>query len=150
MPPGWITSGRSCYIILNRNKKVHWSSTWWLIPNSYLPIVRKLHQYLFRGSFSISHSPYFFPGKGRPSLDPRKNKCRFFIEGSYGELLNFFKLCLLPEGKGYILYRENGEKSMEVFQELFLEFGSYFSFSKRPLDKKTNLLVVSILDKKGN
>lgn len=101
-------------------------------------------------SLIVSNPPYFLPGKGRQSLDPRKNKCRFFIDGSYRDLLNFFKSCLLPEGKGYILYRENGGKGREGFQELFLEFGSYFLFSKRSLDKKTNLLVVSILDKKGN
>ncbi len=101
-------------------------------------------------SLIVSNPPYFFPGKGRLSIDPRKNKCRFFMDGSYRELLNFFKLCLMPKGVGYILYRENGEKGFEIFQELFIEFGSYFSFSKKPLDKKTNLLVVSILDKKGN
>jgi len=101
-------------------------------------------------SLIVSNPPYFSPGKGRTSNDPRKNKCRFFMEGSYKELLNFFKLCLIPKGVGYILYRENGEKSFEIFQELFIEFGSYFSFSKRPLDKKTNLLVVGVLDKKRN
>lgn len=97
-------------------------------------------------SLVVSNPPYFIPGKGRPASNPKKNKCRFFLDGSYCELLLFFKKVLSPMGKGFFLLR-NDEK---IFEELLIEFGDFFKFEKRAVDQKTNLIVLSILDIEGN
>lgn len=92
-------------------------------------------------SLVVSNPPYFQNGSGIPGNDPRRNKCRFFLEGSYRELLVFLKDILLPEGRAFILLREKGN-----FEELLKEFVDFFSFEIRPLDQKTNLIILSILN----
>ena len=101
-------------------------------------------------SVIVSNPPYFIPGYGRPGKDPMGNKCKFFLEGSYIELFQFLKKTLLPKGKAFILFRETQKIDSEIFKELLMEFGDFFDFQKRPLDKKNYLIVLSVLDINGN
>lgn len=101
-------------------------------------------------SVIVSNPPYFVPGHGRLGKDIRGNKCRFFLEGSYIELFKFFKVALLPNGKAFILFRETQKKDAEIFKALLKEFGDFFDFQKRQLDKKNYLIVLSVLNINGN
>ncbi len=94
-------------------------------------------------SLIVSNPPYFERGKGIYSSDQRKNKCRFFTDGSLRELLIFYKSFLTTDGKGFFLLRRQvGNKT------LLTEFFNYFKFSIHNLDKKTDLVMVCLLDKK--
>jgi tRNA1Val (adenine37-N6)-methyltransferase len=101
-------------------------------------------------SIIVSNPPYFIPGHGRSGKDPRGNKCKFFQDGSYIELFQFLKKSLLPKGKAFILFRETQKIDSETYKDLVREFGGFFDFQKRPLDKKNYLIVLSVLDINGN
>ncbi len=100
-------------------------------------------------SVIVSNPPYFVPGHGRVGEDIKRNKSRFFLEGSYVELFKFFKKVLLPDGKAFVLFRETGKKDSEIFVALKKEFDDFFDIKKRQLDKKNYLIVLSVLNING-
>ena len=90
-------------------------------------------------SVIVCNPPYFVLGSGMLGNDIRRNKCRFFMEGSYKELFIFLKSRLNPNGKAFILLRGIEKKYIETFEK-------FWKFEIIPLDKKTNLMVLSVLD----
>lgn len=54
----------------------------------------------------VSNPPYFIPGQGALSPSEFKNRCRFFIDSDWQNLIHFIKKSLKPGGQAYFLVRE--------------------------------------------
>ncbi len=57
--------------------------------------------------------PYFFPGEGLLSPSEFKNRCRFFLDGSFEELFESIIYLLHAEGIAYILVRSHSERKKD-------------------------------------
>ncbi|MBF0297184.1 MAG: hypothetical protein HQK51_00570 [Oligoflexia bacterium] len=52
----------------------------------------------------VANPPYFIANKNRLSkLNPKKNNCRFFLNGNLNDLILFFDNCLKENGNGFFL-----------------------------------------------
>lgn len=62
----------------------------------------------FRQSYDLilSNPPYFRPGQGKMSPSEFKNRCRFFIDSDFQNLILGIDQALKPEGRAYILLRD--------------------------------------------
>lgn len=54
----------------------------------------------------VSNPPYFRMGQGKLSPSEFKNRCRFFIDSDFRNLIEGIDLTLKPEGRAYILLRD--------------------------------------------
>lgn len=55
----------------------------------------------------VSNPPYFLPGHGQPSKDVKKNIARSFILDSWEVFLDLISLTLAPDGKAFIVLRND-------------------------------------------
>lgn len=71
----------------------------------------------------LSNLPYFDPSSNRLGDDERRNKCRFFLQGSFEELLDKIISDLKPKGHAFILLnRPNREILDKYLSNYELEF----------------------------
>lgn len=61
----------------------------------------------------LSNPPYFLKGNGMLSDNEFKNRCRFFLDSGWVEMLIFMKNSLKENGKSYFLVREELKKIIE-------------------------------------
>ncbi|MEN0059990.1 MAG: methyltransferase [Bdellovibrio sp.] len=62
----------------------------------------------FRGRYDVilSNPPYFRPGQGKMSPSEFKNRCRFFLDSDFQNLLQALDNALSDSGRAYILLRD--------------------------------------------
>ena len=61
----------------------------------------------------VSNPPYFLKGHGVLSDNEFKNRCRFFIDSGWMEMILFMKNSLKVNGKAYFLVRDELKKIIE-------------------------------------
>ena len=66
----------------------------------------------------ISNPPYFKPGQGKYSPSEFKNRCRFFLDASFAEFLEFIISALDKAGAAYFLIRRLDEHGWDQFMEM--------------------------------
>jgi len=66
----------------------------------------------------LCNPPYFRPGQGKMSPSDFKNRCRFFIDSGFIELLNSIHYCLKPGGSAFLLLQSLEDHNIDVLSEL--------------------------------
>lgn len=65
----------------------------------------------------LSNPPYFFPWQGKLSPSEFKNRCRFFIDSDFKNLLLGIGASLKKSGEAYVLLRDLPEHRWNVLDE---------------------------------
>jgi len=65
----------------------------------------------------LCNPPYFFQGQGKLSSSEFKNRCRFFIDSDFKNLLDGIAHCLKPTGAAYVLLRDLPEHGWNVIEQ---------------------------------
>lgn len=65
----------------------------------------------------ISNPPYFRKGYGKLSPSEFKNRCRFFIDSDYPNLIKSIEYSLHPEGKAFVLLKSLQEHGIDIEKE---------------------------------
>lgn len=89
----------------------------------------------------VSNPPYFDEAKNRLGPCDQKNRCRFFVEGSFNHFIETILSSLSVRGAGLFLLRDS-----ESFHNQLQLFSERAKFKKEWGDGKTSLFVVSLLD----
>ncbi|AUN97579.1 SAM-dependent methyltransferase [Bacteriovorax stolpii] len=66
----------------------------------------------------ISNPPYFFLGEGLLSPNEFKNRCRFFIDSDFNNLIKAVLFSLRPGGRAYLLVRPGSHHGRNLFDEI--------------------------------
>jgi tRNA1Val (adenine37-N6)-methyltransferase len=66
--------------------------------------------------FILSNPPYFSPASGLLSASEFKNRCRFFLDASFTELIEFTASALARNGNAYLLTRSKKTSGMDPLQ----------------------------------
>ncbi len=66
----------------------------------------------------LSNPPYFQPEHGTLSPSTFKNRCRFFLDGSFAQFILSLVNMLIPGGKAYFLLRPSLQHGYDLFGEL--------------------------------
>lgn len=66
----------------------------------------------------VSNPPYFFIGEGLLSPNDFKNRCRFFIDSDFRNLIESILFVLKKSGKAYLLVRPGIHHGRDLFQEI--------------------------------
>ena len=74
----------------------------------------------------LCNPPYFRLGQGKLSPSDFKNRCRFFIDSDYPELLQSFERNLNPQGRAYVLLRDLQDHGWNPLQEARTHFSDIF------------------------
>lgn len=91
--------------------------------DSELHFVNKNYTVLQGESYSkkydliLCNPPYFFSHQGTLSPSEFKNRCRFFIDSGFAELLQGLSASLADDGKAYLLLRDLQEHGWNSLQE---------------------------------
>lgn len=75
----------------------------------------------------ISNPPYFFEDEGTPSHNNLKNRCRFFLDATFEELIQTVAHVLKPSGVAYILLKSgqrHGRNTVDVTKQLLPDWTS--------------------------
>lgn len=65
----------------------------------------------------LSNPPYFHLGQGKLSPSEFKNRCRFFIDSSFKNLLLAIANALKPDGRAFVLLRDSKDHGLDMFKE---------------------------------
>jgi tRNA1(Val) A37 N6-methylase TrmN6 len=65
--------------------------------------------YAERYDLIVANPPYFFPGDGKLTPSPVKNRCRFFLDGTLEALVSGCVQALKPGGEAFVLVK-TGER----------------------------------------
>lgn len=66
----------------------------------------------------LSNPPYFFKGEGLYSPSEFKNRCRFFMDSSFIELIKSVEYILSPKGEAFLLVREGSTHGRNPLMEI--------------------------------
>jgi tRNA1(Val) A37 N6-methylase TrmN6 len=66
----------------------------------------------------LSNPPYFFRGEGLYSPSEFKNRCRFFMDSNFEELIKTIEYILSPKGEAYLLIREGSTHGRDPLADL--------------------------------
>lgn len=78
----------------------------------------------------LCNPPYFHHGQGKLSPSDFKNRCRFFLDSDFATLLRGLVHSLKPEGRAFVLLREQSEHGWSSFAEAQRILGSTVHFEK--------------------
>ncbi len=81
----------------------------------------------FKYDLIVSNPPYFFLGEGLLSPNEFKNRCRFFIDSNFENLINAIIISLKNDGAAFVLLRpgeEHGRDGLEMIREILNSRGS--------------------------
>lgn len=62
----------------------------------------------------VSNPPYFLPHQGKLSPSDFKNRCRFFLDASFDDLMAAVAHCLKSQGRAYILVRSLHDHGLDL------------------------------------
>ncbi|MCC2678568.1 MAG: methyltransferase [Pseudobdellovibrio sp.] len=83
----------------------------------------------------LCNPPYFRPGQGKLSPSDFKNRCRFFIDSGFKELMEAISFLLKPGGSAFILLQSLEDHNIDIMSEL--ESYQLFTVQKRGLIRAT-------------
>lgn len=92
-------------------------------PHTRLEFINANYQSLLGSNFTkkydliLCNPPYFQVGQGKLSPSEFKNRCRFFIDSDFQNLLSFIEQSLAPGGQAYILLRDLGDHGINYQYE---------------------------------
>lgn len=66
----------------------------------------------------VSNPPYFFLGEGLLSPNEFKNRCRFFIDSNFQNLIESSLHVLKPDGRSFLLMRPGGHHGRNLIDEI--------------------------------
>lgn len=66
----------------------------------------------------VSNPPYFLPQQGKLSPSEFKNRCRFFLDASFSDLMLAIENALTPEGTAFVLVRPLKDHKIDLLQKL--------------------------------
>lgn len=66
----------------------------------------------------VSNPPYFFPGEGLYSPNEFKNRCRFFIDSDFNNLIASTHHVLKPKGSGFFLIRPGSHHGRNLIDDI--------------------------------
>lgn len=66
----------------------------------------------------LCNPPYFVPGQGKLSPSEFKNRCRFFIDSSFENLISVLCHTLKQDGEAFLLLRPLEDHGLDLFAEL--------------------------------
>lgn len=93
-------------------------------PETTLNFINANYQSLLGSTFTkkydliLCNPPYFQVGQGKLSPSEFKNRCRFFIDSDFKNLMSFIAQSLAPGGKAYILLRDLGDHGINYQDEV--------------------------------
>ncbi|MBO9665981.1 MAG: RsmD family RNA methyltransferase [Bdellovibrio sp.] len=85
------------------------------VPENYNVLTQERFQNFY--DLILCNPPYFFAGQGTLSPSEFKNRCRFFLDSDFANLIKGIQNSLKPEGKAYLLLREQTQHGWSAFQE---------------------------------
>lgn len=86
----------------------------------------------------VCNPPYFRKGQGVLSKSEFKNRCRFFIDSDFTNLVRSIEYALSPTGIGYVLLKSLEEHGVSIEKE-FLKLTSTLNLKKIDLIRDTDL-----------
>lgn len=75
-------------------------------------------KYKDRYDLILCNPPYFRVGQGKMSPSEFKNRCRFFIDSDFSELIRAIEYTLSPTGKAFILIKSLEKHGVKIEKEL--------------------------------
>lgn len=75
----------------------------------------------------VCNPPYFFSGEGVLSPFDFKNRCRFYLDASFSELINSITHLLSPTGEAYVLISKGEAYGKNRIEEARAQLGADFS-----------------------
>ena len=67
----------------------------------------------------VSNPPYYLPGRGEIANNPNRAVARSFLIDSWSVLLNKILFSLSPEGRAFIVLKQNNDLLPSISQEVF-------------------------------
>ncbi|MNJ96789.1 N5-glutamine S-adenosyl-L-methionine-dependent methyltransferase [compost metagenome] len=104
--------------------------------------VLKDSEYKDRYDLILSNPPYFRPSQGKMSPSEFKNRCRFFIDADFSNLILGIENALKPGGQAYVLLRDLTDHGWSPFAEA-QELLSMCSLEKIGDIRGTDLVLIS-------
>lgn len=86
----------------------------------------KVENSLGKYDLIVSNPPYFFLGEGLLSPNEFKNRCRFFIDSNFENLINAIFNSLKDDGNAYLLLRpgdHHGRNGLDMIREILASRG---------------------------
>lgn len=93
----------------------------------------------------LSNPPYFRLGTGALSPSQFKNRCRFFMDGTFEELIFGIRNSLAPSGEAYLLIKELSEHNLNHLELARRLIGTSFSVKVIDHIRGTPLVLVKSL-----
>lgn len=78
----------------------------------------------------LSNPPYFHPGHGVTSPDEKKNRCRFFMDGTLEDLIEVYAYLLKPRSKGFLVIRNDQKFMSDEMSRLSAKFLSQLQITE--------------------
>lgn len=90
----------------------------------------------------LCNPPYFRPGQGTLSPSDFKNRCRFFIDSDFHQLIKSLGHNLSPLGKAFVLLRDLGDHGWNPLIEAHEILGDDFILQKVADIRGTDLILI--------
>jgi len=87
----------------------------------------------------ISNPPYFRSGHGAFSPDEFKNRCRFFLDATFKDLVLAIESTLNPMGVAYVLVKDLEIHGIQILEEIE-RMNTRLKFKKLEKIRKTDLI----------
>lgn len=103
----------------------------------------------WRGQFDLvlCNPPYFVKGQGLLSPSEFKNRCRFFLDSSFENLVRAIAWVLKPEGEAYVLIRDLKDHGLSHLQALSIDVLQKLKIQKIADIRGTDLFSFQIVPK---
>jgi tRNA1(Val) A37 N6-methylase TrmN6 len=85
------------------------------VPENYNALLQERFQNQY--DLILCNPPYFFVGQGTLSPSEFKNRCRFFLDSDFANLIKGIENALTPGGVAYLLLREQTQHGWSAYQE---------------------------------
>lgn len=90
----------------------------------------------------LCNPPYFDPKNGVLSSSEFKNRCRFFLDSDFENLISSIEYTLKPSGIAYVLLRSQKDHSVDIEQD-FANLSSSLSLQKLEPIRGTDLYLLT-------
>lgn len=90
----------------------------------------------------LCNPPYFETSQGSLSPSEFKNRCRFFIDGTFKGLLKFITKSLNTNGEAYVLLRDQSAHGIDILKQTENFLGSSFVLQKMDDIRGTHLIKI--------
>lgn len=88
----------------------------------------------------VCNPPYFMPGQGKLSPSEFKNRCRFFLDSSFENLIESILQSLAMDGEAFLLIRDLEDHQIDLLMELRRILGGRLKCENLDMVRGTYLL----------